>query len=79
MKVKLFSCTHYNEENIIVGFDLDGVIIDHTQNKMRIVARFGIMLTPGVAACGGSFYSGEYFFCRFTREKVGRSLWIIWL
>ena len=27
------------ENNFVVGFDLDGVIIDHTQNKMRIAAR----------------------------------------
>jgi hypothetical protein len=34
------------EEDIIIGFDLDGVIIDHTQNKMRIAARYGVMLQP---------------------------------
>ena len=34
------------EETIVVGFDLDGVIIDHTQNKMRIAARYGVALTP---------------------------------
>jgi len=34
------------EETIVVGFDLDGVIIDHTQNKMRIAARYGVLLTP---------------------------------
>lgn len=33
-------------DNFIVGFDLDGVIIDHTQNKMRIAARYGIALSP---------------------------------
>lgn len=34
------------ETNIVVGFDLDGVIIDHTQNKMRVAARYGVTLTP---------------------------------
>ena len=34
------------EEDIVVGFDLDGVIIDHTQNKMRIAARYGVTLRP---------------------------------
>ncbi len=33
-------------DNIIVGFDLDGVIIDHTQNKMIIASRYGIALRP---------------------------------
>lgn len=30
---------------MIIGFDLDGVIIDHTQNKIRIAARYGITLS----------------------------------
>lgn len=30
----------------VVGFDLDGVIIDHTQNKIRIAARYGVTLSP---------------------------------
>lgn len=34
------------EDNFVVGFDLDGVIIDHTQNKMHIAARYGVTLTP---------------------------------
>lgn len=34
------------DSNFVVGFDLDGVIIDHTQNKMRIAARYGITLSP---------------------------------
>ncbi len=71
MKVKLFSCTHYNEENIIVGFDLDGVIIDHTQNKMRIAARYGIMLTPCVAACRGIFTLENTFFVGSPEKKWG--------
>lgn len=33
-------------DDIVVGFDLDGVIIDHTQNKMRIAQRYGITLSP---------------------------------
>ena len=33
-------------DTIIVGFDLDGVIIDHTANKMRIAARYGYSLKP---------------------------------
>lgn len=35
-----------SDESIIVGFDLDGVIIDHTQNKIRVANRYGIMLRP---------------------------------
>lgn len=31
---------------MVVGFDLDGVVVDHTQNKMRIAARYGITLAP---------------------------------
>ncbi|HEY9585527.1 MAG TPA: hypothetical protein VJJ02_02980 [Candidatus Paceibacterota bacterium] len=34
------------EDNFVVGFDLDGVIVDHTQNKMRIAARYGVTLLP---------------------------------
>ncbi len=34
------------DDNFVVGFDLDGVIIDHTQNKIRIAARYGITLSP---------------------------------
>lgn len=34
------------DETIVVGFDLDGVIIDHTQNKMRIALRYGVALSP---------------------------------
>lgn len=34
------------EDDFVVGFDLDGVIVDHTQNKMRIAARYGTMLRP---------------------------------
>lgn len=32
------------EHTMIIGFDLDGVIIDHTQNKIKIAARYGITL-----------------------------------
>ena len=35
-----------NEDTMIVGFDLDGVIFDHTQNKIRIASRYGYELTP---------------------------------
>ena len=35
-----------HESDSIVGFDLDGVIIDHTQNKIRIASRYGITLRP---------------------------------
>ncbi len=31
---------------LIVGFDLDGVVIDHTQNKITIAARYGVHLRP---------------------------------
>lgn len=32
--------------DFVVGFDLDGVIIDHTQNKIIIAARYGVLLSP---------------------------------
>lgn len=32
--------------NMVIGFDLDGVIFDHTQNKIRIASRYGYELTP---------------------------------
>ena len=34
------------EDEQVVGVDLDGVIIDHTQNKIRFAKRYGIDLTP---------------------------------
>lgn len=30
----------------IIGFDLDGVILDHTANKIRLAKKFGLELTP---------------------------------
>jgi 5'(3')-deoxyribonucleotidase len=30
----------------IVGFDMDGVIIDHVRNKIRLAGLFGVKLTP---------------------------------
>jgi phosphoglycolate phosphatase-like HAD superfamily hydrolase len=33
------------KDNFVVGFDLDGVIVDHTQNKIVIAARYGITLS----------------------------------
>lgn len=38
--------TESNVDNMIIGFDLDGVIFDHTQNKIRIASRYGYELTP---------------------------------
>jgi FMN phosphatase YigB (HAD superfamily) len=35
---------HRQENTMIIGLDLDGVIIDHTQNKIKIAARYGINL-----------------------------------
>ncbi len=32
--------------SLFVGFDLDGVILDHTTNKIRLAARYGVHLTP---------------------------------
>jgi hypothetical protein len=34
------------EDNFIVGFDLDGVIIDHTPNKLVLARQYGVMLSP---------------------------------
>lgn len=30
----------------VIGFDMDGVIIDHTQNKLKIAEKFGYQITP---------------------------------
>ena len=37
---------HSGNNEIVVGFDLDGVIIDHTQNKIVIASQYGVALTP---------------------------------
>ncbi len=34
------------ENSRVVGFDLDGVIIDHTDNKIALARSFGVALTP---------------------------------
>jgi hypothetical protein len=31
---------------LFLGFDLDGVIIDHTANKLMLAQRYGVLLTP---------------------------------
>lgn len=38
----------FNKDHIVwrVGLDLDGVIIDHTKNKIRVARQFGIELSP---------------------------------
>lgn len=33
-------------ENLIIGFDLDGVIIDHTENRLKLAKKFGFDLDP---------------------------------
>lgn len=35
-----------DKNNIIIGFDLDGVIVDHTKLKMRLAVERGIVLAP---------------------------------
>lgn len=35
-----------NKNKIIIGFDLDGVIVDHTELKMRLAAERGVVLAP---------------------------------
>ena len=35
-----------NYKNKIIGFDLDGVILDHTMNKIRLAKKFGWELKP---------------------------------
>ena len=54
---------HTDDRDIIVGFDLDGVIIDHTQNKIRFAARYGIVLTPEQthAEVMGKYFSPELY------------------
>ncbi len=34
------------QKNKIIGFDLDGVILDHTYNKIRLAKSFGFKLSP---------------------------------
>ena len=40
------------ENKKIIGFDMDGVIVDHTNNKIRAAKKFGILLkkeqTPSI-------------------------------
>ena len=33
-------------KNKIIGFDMDGVLLDHTQNKLRVVKALGWELKP---------------------------------
>jgi hypothetical protein len=33
-------------DNLVIGFDMDGVIIDHTKAKLSIAKKLGIRLTP---------------------------------
>ncbi len=33
-------------KNIVVGFDMDGVIIDHVQNKLTLAKRYAVDLRP---------------------------------
>lgn len=56
---------HSDSDNIVVGFDLDGVIIDHTQNKIMIASRYGIVLTPGETHAE---HMGERFSSEMYRE-----------
>lgn len=35
-----------NSYQKIIGLDLDGVIIDHSEHKLRLAAEFGISVTP---------------------------------
>lgn len=37
--------TDIARKDIHIGFDLDGVLIDHTTNKQKIAAQFGVTLT----------------------------------
>lgn len=46
MMIHLVMHSLHVDPGMIVGFDLDGVIIDHTVNKIRIAARYGIALKP---------------------------------
>ena len=39
----MFSIPIRNQKKVI-GFDLDGVIIDHTQNKIRVAKELGVLL-----------------------------------
>lgn len=34
------------DKKIVVGFDLDGVIVDHAENKITMAMNHGIILTP---------------------------------
>lgn len=39
------TCAHQSAQHI-VGLDLDGVIVDHTKNRLRLAARLGFTLLP---------------------------------
>lgn len=36
----------FSVDNTILGFDLDGVLLDHTANKLSVAAGYGIQLAP---------------------------------
>src|SRR3989344_4347568 len=55
----------FNDDEVIVGFDLDGVIIDHTQNKLKISSRYGIHLLPAETHAE---HMGEHFTPELYRE-----------
>jgi phosphoglycolate phosphatase-like HAD superfamily hydrolase len=38
--------TSSQSKNIVVGFDMDGVIIDHVQNKITLARRYAVHLSP---------------------------------
>ncbi len=58
-----------DELGCVVGFDLDGVIIDHTQNKIRFAARYGVVLTSEQTH---SEVMGSYFPPELYREIKGQ-------
>ena len=41
-----------NSKHKIIGFDLDGVILDHTENKIKLANQFGWELTPAQTTSG---------------------------
>ena len=53
----------YNGNEKIIGFDLDGVILDHTANKIRLAAQYGVTLTPEEthAERMGGFFSEDIY------------------
>ena len=52
-----------NKNNIVIGLDLDGVVVDHTENRTRLAAQFGFSLEKKNTTSGimGNVVPGEIY------------------